>query len=277
MRIVDTFTHEDVQIYRFGSNPFGKPSFYSHIFFVDGLLIDSGHIHMRKEVFAEVKNLPVHQILITHFHEDHTGNISLLRPHFSCPVYASDRCCQIMKDPPPISLAQKITWGNRPAYPHLHVHGEGIQTPKYRFNIIPIPGHAPDMVALFEPRKKWLFSADLYVHHYISYFMREESVSQQIESIRKVLDLDFEVLFCSHNPQFNGGKEKLVKKLAFLEDFYAKVAPLCIEGARAEQIFKQLGLKEKWKVRLLSHGHMSRLNMVRAVMRDVARKGAADA
>ncbi|MEM6634037.1 MAG: MBL fold metallo-hydrolase [Bacteroidota bacterium] len=268
MRIVENSTHEGVQIFRFGSLPVGKPSFFSHVFYVDGLLIDTGHSNMRKEVYEAVKDLPVQQLLLTHHHEDHTGNLPLLHKHFACPAYASASCIDLMKRPPAISLAQRISWGSRPSYTDFTLHPEKIHTPNYHFEVIPIPGHAPDMVALYEPRKKWLFSADLYVNHYIGYFLRNESVREQIVSIRRVLELDFEVLFCSHNPQLVGGKEKLVKKLAFLEDFYAKVAPLCVEGATANQIFRQVGLKEKWSIRLLSQGHLSKLNMVKAVMRD---------
>lgn len=266
MKIVETFTIENVLGFRFGSKPFGRPRMFSHVYYVDGLLIDTGHRNMSSEVFNHVKHLNVHQQFITHFHEDHTGNLPELQKHFNCPVYASSRCCEIMKDPPPISLAQKVFWGDRPSYDLLQAKADTIATENFSFKIIPIPGHAPDMVALYEPKKGWLFSADLYVNSYIGYFLKEENMLEQMQSIKKVLKLDFDVLFCSHNPQMEAGKDKLAEKLRFLEDFYESVAALHQKGYSATQIFKQLDLKEYWLVRLFSHGHLSKMNMVKSVI-----------
>jgi len=75
------------------------------------------------------------------------------------------------------------------------------------------------MVGLYEPNKRWLFSADLYVNSYFAYFLRNENIYQQIESIKKLLALDFDAIICSHNPQLANGKLQLEKKLKFLEDF----------------------------------------------------------
>ncbi len=77
---------------------------------------------------------------------------------------------------------------------------------------------------------------------------------QQIKSIEKILSLDFEILFCSHNPQFKQGKKLLEKKLQFFQQFYQDVAELQHQDLNANQIFKKLNLKEKWKVRLMSLG-----------------------
>lgn len=272
MKIVENFNIENVLGFRFGSSPFGRPKLFSHVYFIDGLLIDTGHRNMSTEVFNTIKDLNVVQQFITHFHEDHTGNLPELHQHFNAPVYASSLCCEIMKNPPPISFAQKVFWGNRPAYHRLQTKADAIATENFSFEIISIPGHAPDMVALYEPKQGWLFSADLYVNAYIGYFLKEESMLEQIQSIRKVLKLDFDVLFCSHNPQFESGKEQLAKKLRFLENFHESVAALYKKGYSAKQIFKQLQLKEYWLTRLFSHGHLAKMNMVKSVIRDEERQ-----
>ena len=48
------------------------------------------------------------------------------------------------------------------------------------------------MLALYEKKEGWLFSADMWVYDYIRYFMRPESMWQQMESLRRVSKLDFE-------------------------------------------------------------------------------------
>ena len=262
------FHHNEVHAYQFGYHPYSQPKVQVYLYYVDGLLIDTGQSHMQKDIFANLKNLPVSQMCITHHHEDHTGNLALLKNYFGCPAFSSDSCIELMKDPPPISFSQKLVWGNRPAFHGLQALDSALETPQYKFDIIPIPGHAEDMIALHEPHEGWLFSADMYVHHYIAYFMRQESMKQQIASIKRVLSLDFDVLFCCHNPQLEAPREKLHKKLQFLESFYGKVAEEYHRGNSPKHILRNLDLKEKWPVRLLSHGHLSRINMIKSVIRD---------
>lgn len=268
MKIASTFQFENIQGFKFGSNPFGQPKMFAHVYFIDGLLIDTGHRNMRKEIMKLLHSLPVHQIYITHHHEDHTGNLKQLQDHFKCPTYASSMCVELMKKPPKISPAQWMTWGNRPANFNIQIQENHLKTPNYCFEIIPIPGHAVDMVCLFEREKGWLFSADLWVHDYIRYFMRAESMRQQIESMKKVLTLDFEVMLCSHNPQFKNGKNRLEKKLQFFEDFYGEVAKLNHQGYSISSIIREMNLKRSWQIRILSLGELSTINMVRSVIRD---------
>lgn len=269
MVLSSSFQHDEVLGLKFGHAPIGKPSLYVHVYYVDGLLIDTGQRKAGKAIAGATGNLDVHQIFITHHHEDHSGNIPGLRKLHNCPVYAPEMTCEMMKDPPPISLAQQIVWGNREPYHELIPVGNYLETKNYHFELIHIPGHARDMVCLYEPTKKWLFSADLYINSYIGYYLKNESMLTQIRSTRKVLELDFELMFCAHNPQLNQAKEKLAKKLHFLESFFKEVSSLYNQGHSAHQIFKQLKLKENWFVRLLSGGDLSKMNMVKSVIRDL--------
>ena len=219
-------------------------------------------------VLRELKSKTIEQIFVTHHHEDHTGNVAKLSAHFECPAYSSPRCAEMMKRPPKISFAQYMTWGNRPPFQGLRGI-ETLTTDQYKFQLIPIPGHAPDMVALYEPTQRWLFSADLYVHHYISYFLNSESVTQQIASLEKILHLDFDTVFCSHIRPMKDGRKKLSKKLQFLKTFNEQVREQAARGYSAQKIMKVLDFKERWDIRIFSHGMLSKLNMVKSVMRDM--------
>ena len=268
MKLSESFRFEEVRGFKFGSWPFGRPRMFSHIYFVDGLLVDTGHSNMRKTVLEVVGSLPLEQIYITHHHEDHSGNLTAILNRKQLPAFASSLCIEIMKHPPRISFAQQLTWGKSQPNVDLKLKEGQLETSHHQFEIIPVPGHAVDMVCLYEPQKGWLFSADLFVSEYIRYFMRSESMKQQIESIRKVLKKDFDVMFCGHNPQFKNGKQKLRNKLQFLEEFYGKVVKLYENGYSVRAISNDMGLKKKWSIRLLSGGELSPLNMVRAVIRD---------
>lgn len=265
----ESFRYEEVQAYTFGYSLLGKPSLFVHLYFVDGILIDTGQRKAQRQIMKAVQKLEIEQIFITHHHEDHSGNIKAISTYHDCPVYASEKCCAMMKSPPRISFAQKITWGNRESQQDMIPKADTITTNNYHFQIIPIPGHAPDMVALYEPERKWLFSADLYLNSYIDYFVETESMAQQIKSIKRILELDFKVLFCAHKPQLKHAKQQLNKKLDFLEAFFDQAAALHYQGCPAREIFRNLELKENWLVKILSSGYLSKMNMVKSVLRDL--------
>lgn len=268
MRRSSRFEHQGVQAFRFGYHPFAKPILYVHLYFVDGLLIDTGQAAMRKEVLAATAPLALEQIFITHHHEDHTGNTAALRSQHQVQSFSSQACAQIMKNPPPISLARQLTWGKRPADPDLIPIERTLETDKYQFQLISIPGHAPDMLALYEASEGWLFSADLYVNSHIDYVLFDESIQQQIQSIEKTLELDFDVLFCQHKPRLSEGKSHLKKKLQFLKSFSEEVIFFHQKGLDEAAIFKAMKLKENLLAKLFSGGELSKLNMVRSVIRD---------
>lgn len=268
MKIAKSIQHGEIKGFKLGSLPFGKPKMYSYFYFIDGLVIDTGHRHMRSYAMEAVEDLAVEQIYITHHHEDHNGNLKPFQEKFRCPTYATAKCAELMKSPTKISFAQWLTWGKTDPNFDIQVEEEVIETPRYRFDLIYVPGHAPDMVCLYEASQGWLFSADLWVKEYIRYFMRSESMIQQIESLEKVLKLDFDVILCSHNPQFSDGKSLMKQKLEFLKEFYGKAEKLYHQGLSAKAIFKQMGLKESKLIKFVSGGELSGLNMVKAVIRD---------
>ena len=272
MVISESFQHKEVTGFKFGYHPFARPYLFVHAFYVDGLLIDTGQRKAIKEVMAATQGLDVQQIFVTHHHEDHSGNIPQLRQMHDCPAYAPAMTCEMMKVPPRMSFPRRLLWGVREPYNDLIPVSGQVKTNKYCFEVISTPGHAPDMAVLFEPDKKWLFSADLFVNTYIGYMLDDESIAAQIESTRKILKLDFEVMFCAHNPQLKQGKDQLAKKLNFLESFFDKVATQHQKGLSAKQIMKRLKLKEDWLVRTISGGQLSKLNMVKSVIRDLEHK-----
>ena len=272
MVVREKLKYEDVLGFKYGYTPIGKPFLNTYIYFIDGLLIDTGQSNARQKIISDTNQLAIDQIFITHYHEDHTGNIKAIAKQHQCSVYGSKICSELMKNPPKISFAQKLGWGNRPNYNEIISQEKEIKTDRYTFQTISIPGHAADMIALYEPEKKWLFSADLFINSYISYFLYNESIMDQIISIKKILKLDFKVMFCSHNPQLTEPKEKLKKKLSYLENTFEDVQSLYCKGYSKDQIFKILKMKENWLVKTLSLGQLSKLNMVQSIIRDIEKK-----
>lgn len=269
MQHISNFQFEEVKGYRLGSSIFGKPKMLVYSFFVDGLLIDTGQSNMRKAYMEAISSFDIEKIFITHHHEDHSGNLNPIQDKLGVAAYAHNLCVEKMKNPPSISPAQWLSWGPRKANKKIIAMDDKIETEKYSFDIIHIPGHAEDMAGLLEKKQGWFLSADLFVSEYIRFFMRPESMKEQIASIKKVLSLDFEHLFCSHNPQMQGGKEKLKRKLAFFEDFYGQVKELHQKSYSVSAIQKKMRVKPMHTVAILSLGELSAKNMIRSVIRDL--------
>lgn len=266
-----TFQFEEIQAFRFGYHPFGNPKLFVYLYYVDGLLIDTGQRRMQSSILSATQDLPIEQVFITHHHEDHTGNIDEICAEHGCEALSSSLTQEIMQKPPSLSCIQKIMYASRGANFNIKaINSDWLKTPNYTFQLIAVPGHAADMVALYEPNKKWLFSADLFINTHIGFMLQNESIQQQINSIKRVLTLDFDVLLCAHNPQLKDGKEKLKDKLQFLEQFMEQVSSWNQKGYTAKAIFKAMKLKENHFVKILSGGNLSKLNMVKSALRDLS-------
>jgi glyoxylase-like metal-dependent hydrolase (beta-lactamase superfamily II) len=132
--------------------------------------------------------------------------------------------------------------------------------------LIPIhaPGHSRDLTVFWEKSKGWLFCGDLFIAERVKYFRSDEKMKDQIESLRKITALDFDRLFCAHNPPLENGKAKLQSKLQFLEDFYGSVKELHASGLDIDAIINKMGLKENYIMKVFCMGNLCMKNMVRS-------------
>ena len=65
MRIMEGFEHQGVKGFKFGYHPLFKPNLFVNIYYIDGLLIDTGQRHMQKVVLNSLQPLEIKQIYLT--------------------------------------------------------------------------------------------------------------------------------------------------------------------------------------------------------------------
>ncbi len=272
MNILQKKSFQDIDYWKLGSNPFGKPKMYVHCFLVDGLLIDTGQPRIRKELLTALQSEPIHRIIVTHHHEDHSGNIEAIKRLKNVEAFSSPLCCELMRNPKIVEPPRYITWGQPTKAGLIPLPPKTtLETDRYSFEIIDTPGHAIDQISLHEANQGWLFSGDLYVHDYVKLFMRDEDMNLQIESIQKLLQLDFDTLLCNHQPIFSNGKERLQTKLQFLQDLYGRIEAGHSKGLNEREIMQVLGWEEFRFAKWISFGQLSRVNMVRSVLKGLKR------
>ncbi|MBP6049970.1 MAG: MBL fold metallo-hydrolase [Chitinophagales bacterium] len=259
-----------VHYYRFSIYSLGSNIQTVYAFIIDDLLIDTAQRFNRENVLKVALEHQIKKIAITHHHEDHTGNVGYLMQTLQADAYAHPICVKILKRGYKMSPLSKMISGSvDKALLHPISEGEQIDTKNYTILPIYTPGHCDDHYCYYEKNNGWLFSGDLYVADKIKYFVSNESVYTQIESIKKLLTLDFDSLFCSHNPKVENGKIRLNNKLQFFEDFVGKVEQHYQQGKRSKEILALMNMKENYYYKVITAGSFTSENMVKSVIRDI--------
>ncbi|MHA2328778.1 MAG: MBL fold metallo-hydrolase, partial [Candidatus Hodarchaeales archaeon] len=184
--------HEDNEIvewrWAFGDNR-NHPLFWTSCYYIDGILIDSGApagIQEFREFVLSLSRKKVDTCIVSHTHEDHSGGLSLLNEEFNIPIFASQKAISILKNGFTYPEYRKAVWG-------LHVDPvEALpffsstissKTEKFTFNILPMPGHAPEQVTFVEKEKEWAFVTDSVQIKYKRIFGGNSSIQEDISTI----------------------------------------------------------------------------------------------
>ncbi|MBW6464644.1 MAG: MBL fold metallo-hydrolase [Firmicutes bacterium] len=229
----------DVVEFKAARTILNKPLYFSHFFYIDGLLIDTGFAHVSREVLEAVKKLPVEKIVITHQHEDHTGNIDLLRRELGVPVYAHPETIKVLENPPKIEIYRKLMWGSPlPAKP-LPVEKD-YKLKNYTINTIYTPGHSIDHTCYFEPQNGYLFCGDLYLGESLTGFMVGENIADHFKSLEKILALKPKVLFCGLKGRLENALDRLRSKYEIWWNLGCQVKELYDAKASRSQIMKKV-------------------------------------
>lgn len=241
----------------------GSAGMRVYVFYVDGLLVDTGPRRLAEGFRRFVDGLPgVEQVVLTHLHEDHAGMASEVAAA-GVPVYCHPDVVGRTEQRFRLPLYRRAFWRTPEPFPSRPLP-ERLETGQYRFRIIPTPGHAAEHVALHEPSQGWLFSGDLYLGTRLRTAMRQESLPVLMESIRQVLALEFDTIFCAHAGVVANGQAALRAKLEYLEELAGQVRRLAQQGLTVEEATRRLfpGVQP---LTVFSCGEYSPLHVVRSL------------
>lgn len=257
----------DVELFRFGYAPIGKPWFNVYCFILDNVLIDTAQAHCKEKVRDTFKDKRIEKILLTHFHEDHSGNVANLAQEHHAAVFAHAITQPKVKQGFELFLYEKVLFGHiKPYTEEIHDFPAIIETTHHKLLPIYTPGHSDDHTVFLEQNKGWLFSGDLFVGIKIKIFRKGEKFWPQVESFKKVLQYDFDVLFCGHHPRLKDGRLQMQAKLQYFEDFGGRVQQLHQKGLSVKEIIKAMHLRENHLVRILVSNDVSVRYMVEAAL-----------
>jgi endoribonuclease LACTB2 len=242
------------------------PFYWAGIYYLDGLLIDSGPPNVAQEVLALCHELTVRQCVATHHHEDHAGNLSMIDEQLHITPLVHPRGVALIAQPDEqMHFYRRLTWGFcRPA--RAKPISDVVKTRGFRFQVFYTPGHSEDHIALYETERRWLFSGDLYLAPRLKVLRADEDVHALADSLRKMIALEPEVLFCQHRGRVENATVMLRRKLDSLVELGERIQDLQNRGLDEDEIASALPGKDfLW--RTLTGGHFSKRNFVRAFLR----------
>jgi glyoxylase-like metal-dependent hydrolase (beta-lactamase superfamily II) len=253
----------DVSGYNSGVSLSGPPLMTAWCYLIDGVMIDTGIRHLRPAILGCVKQDKPDLMLITHYHEDHSGNAGAIRSASGIPAYGHPLTVKKLSSPFKIRPYQHLMWGKSDPV-DLAVHPVALDAGRCRFRPIHTPGHSKDHTVYLEENRGYLFSGDLFLGERIKFFRADEHLGDQLSSLKTILTFDFDSLFCAHRPQMKNGKQAIRQKLDYLENFYGSVRDLKSEGNGLNEIIRQLDDRSDRRVKWMTLNNACFANMVRS-------------
>lgn len=225
---------------------------------VRGVMIDSGFPHARRALLAAVRDLRVSGVVVTHWHEDHAGNVPSLASS-GLPIFMRPDTEAILRDRPAIAFYRHVIWG-RP--PRLDAPIVSLEAPALRG--IHAPGHSPDHQVIWDDETGTLFSGDLWLGVHSRAVHASEDPYAIVESLRRVRALEPARMFDAHRGLVADPAAALDAKIGWLTETLEQIEERIAAGWSDRDIVRRvLGGEERSGV--LSGGDYARRNLVRAV------------
>ncbi|MDQ0177457.1 MBL fold metallo-hydrolase [Bacillus chungangensis] len=218
---------------------FARQSLSISVYFVDGILIDTGPAKCHHTLASLYERWEIEQVFLTHHHEDHTGLAPWLQIKKQLPVYIHEVGIPICQKKANLPMYRRLLLGKRESFEPLAFKNEH-EGNRYKWEIINTPGHTNDHVAIYNREKGWMFGGDLYVLPHPKSMFAFESVPLMINSLQSILTYDFDTYICAHAGIIQSGKIVIKKKLDYLENIRGEILYLYEQGMSVQEIRKRL-------------------------------------
>ena len=233
----------------------------SSAYLLHGVLVDTAFARVGADLLRAVSALSPRGSVVTHSHEDHSGNVAPLAAR-GLPIAIAAGCEAILRTRPSIGPYRSLIWG-RPAR---------LDAPILPFDPAPLvlfttPGHTPDHQVLWDAERRILASGDLYLGVKVRVAHRHESPKLLLESLRRMAALDPRLLLDAHRGPLQDATAHLRAKISWMEETIGAIIALASAGVGEHEIRRRLlGVEDG--VGLVSFGEYSKRSFVRTVLDD---------
>jgi glyoxylase-like metal-dependent hydrolase (beta-lactamase superfamily II) len=143
-----------------------------------------------------------------------------------------------------------------------------IRTDRCIFEVIKVPGHSVDHVALLERSKGWCFSGDIFSGEEVRVIRPEEDMETTVTSLQRLAALETQrlVLFTSSGRIVEDGRKALEECAGYLRALSRKAKDLQAQGRTVQEIMSALLGGERPRAQR-TNGQFTAENLIRSVLK----------
>lgn len=243
----------------------GKPLYWTSFYYYKGLIIDTGCPNTAEEATSFIENMKLgtKAVLLTHYHEDHSGGAYLFKERFDVDVFAPRNSLEILSKPPEVPAYRQMVWGEPKPLVANPLNGktefDGVTVATYE-----TPGHSFDHVSFLADNL--MFIGDLVTNPVPIITMMEEDSLRLIDSLKIAVDLDFETAYGGHGIW---DKSRIKETLSNMLELKKKIQMLSRSGLNTEEIMREIFADTPKKVLMMeemSRGEWSRKNLIESIL-----------
>jgi glyoxylase-like metal-dependent hydrolase (beta-lactamase superfamily II) len=227
-------------------------------YLVRGVLVDAGPWHLRHDLLNALQESPVRGCVVTHWHEDHAGNVPALAAE-AVPMWMAPYTEQTLRAPFSPKLYRRFTWGEPP-----RLSGSVKAFDPAPLEVIHAPGHSTDHHVVWDSETRTLFSADLWLGVRVRAVSETENPYAHIQSLERAIALKPERMFDAHRGFVENPVAALSAKLVWLRGIVRQVEESLDRGDSDQNILREI-LGGEESLGWLSRGEYARRNFARAV------------
>jgi glyoxylase-like metal-dependent hydrolase (beta-lactamase superfamily II) len=241
---------------------FGGRSLHSvSAYLLGDTLIDSGCPATADELVDWCSHRGVRRVVHTHHHEDHTGGDASWSSGWAS---RSGRRRARSRSWRLLPAAMVPAAGGAAASATARPYGEVVTIGDSEFRAIP-PRATPPTTIACSMKRRWLFSATLFISTRVTHVRRSEDAATILSSLRRLQALDPELVICSHAGIVADARSAIERRIAFWEELGGQAASLAANGCAPRTIRRRL-LGSEGAMMLLSCGDFSKTNLIRSLL-----------
>lgn len=237
------------------------------VYHYDGVIIDTGPSNQWSIIQEFLSSFSPKKLLLTHHHEDHTGNAGHIQQSFNLPVFTNHKCATLLQKPFHVPFVRRVIWG-APVSSELNlINDQDVVTSASNntIRLVTAPGHSDDMSCFLAEEDRILFTGDLYITGRVRYLHTDEDLQAFYNSLNRIASLEFDALCCPHRGIIPEGKQALIDKRDFIGEFAQRCQALYAKGYPIAQIRNEVSGKEDF-LSYLSAFEFSKLRLVESAL-----------